>query len=200
MSLPNRLTVFRLILTPGFVVTLFLEDIYFRYLSVLVFLIASLTDWYDGYIARKFNNITLWGRFLDPLADKILVSSAFISFVILGYVKTWMAAVIILRDFIITGLRSYSFLKGEPLVTNSLAKFKTFSQMGAIFLILVLLHVQRPSKGEETLGLEKMLIEKFVLFVTLLTAASGLVYLIENRRHLKNLAVKFYRGFLPSDY
>lgn len=200
MGLPNRLTLLRLILTPGFVLTLFLEDIYFRYLSVFIFLIASLSDWYDGYIARRFDNITPWGRFLDPLADKVLVSSAFISFVVLGYVKMWMVVIILLRDLIITGLRSYSFLKGEPLVTNSLAKCKTFSQMSVIFLILILLHIQKPSKGEGSLLLEEMIVEKLVLFVTLLTVASGLVYLIENRRHLKTLAVKFYRGFMPSDY
>ena len=125
MNLPNQLTILRIILTPVFVFLLFIEGSVFKYCSLIVFVLASLTDWYDGYAARKFGEITMWGQFLDPLADKILVSSGFICFSILGYTPAWMVLIIVGRDFLITGLRSYAILKGQPIHTNFFAKCKT---------------------------------------------------------------------------
>ncbi len=100
MILPNQLTVMRIILTPVFLF-LFLQDSNtLKQISVIVFLIAAITDWYDGWLARKFNYITSWGKFMDPLADKILTSAAFIGFVIIDFIPLWMVIVIIVRDFL----------------------------------------------------------------------------------------------------
>ena len=90
MSLPNQLTILRILLTPVFVFLLFFDSMATRIGSMVIFTIAALTDWYDGYAARKTGGITMWGQFLDPLADKILVSSGFICFSILGYIPVWM--------------------------------------------------------------------------------------------------------------
>ncbi|MDZ7261614.1 MAG: CDP-diacylglycerol--glycerol-3-phosphate 3-phosphatidyltransferase [candidate division KSB1 bacterium] len=208
MSLPNQLTVLRIILTPVFVILLFMEHIYFKYVSFVVFLIATLTDWYDGYAARKFGYVTVWGKFLDPLADKILMSSAFISLNLLGYIKLWMVVVIVFRDFLITALRSYAMFKGQPIITSNLARWKTVSQMAAVYFILVYFLVEKSSIPPGELLFVKVImnkinevqfIDKLMLFVTFLTVATGVLYLVENRRHIKNMILAFYRVFIPSD-
>ena len=112
MVLPNQLTVLRIILTPFFLFFFLSENPLFKQISIGIFIIAALTDWYDGWLARKFNYITNWGKFWDPLADKILTSTAFIGFVILGVLQLWMVIIILLRDFIITILRAYADYKG----------------------------------------------------------------------------------------
>src|SRR5690606_21497049 len=101
MVLPNQLTILRIILTPVFFILFILDNSIYKQLSLLVFIIAALTDWYDGWLARKFNYITSWGKFWDPLADKILTSSAFVGFVLIGIIDLWMVIIILLRDFLI---------------------------------------------------------------------------------------------------
>lgn len=105
MILPNQLTVLRIILTPVFVYLFLMDDPVLKQISLGVFILAAITDWYDGWLARKFNYITAWGKFLDPLADKILTSSAFFAFVFLGVLPLWMVIVIAARDFFVTFLR-----------------------------------------------------------------------------------------------
>ena len=105
MNVPNILTVFRILLTPLFIYLLFNDFLFSNFFALLVFVLASITDAYDGYYARKYNVETEIGNFLDPLADKILVSSAFISFYLLGLIDLWMVVVILFRDLIITLLR-----------------------------------------------------------------------------------------------
>src|SRR3989337_3073540 len=102
MTLPNQLTVLRIILSPVFLY-LFLSDlIWMKQVSVVIYIVAAISDWYDGWLARKFNYITSWGKFWDPLADKILTSAAFIGFAVLNIVEIWMIVIILTRDFIIT--------------------------------------------------------------------------------------------------
>ena len=105
MNLPNLLSLIRIILTPLFIILLFSNVPNAKFFALLVFAIAAITDAYDGYLARKYNQITPEGKFLDPLADKILVLSAFISFAFIGIIDFWMVGVIIFRDSFITGLR-----------------------------------------------------------------------------------------------
>jgi CDP-diacylglycerol--glycerol-3-phosphate 3-phosphatidyltransferase len=112
MSLPNLLTLSRIILSPVYMVLFLIENPYSRLAATIVFVVAALTDLLDGYLARKRGITTGFGKFMDPLADKILVSTAFISFVNLGYAKTWMISVIIVREFLITGLRSLAAYRG----------------------------------------------------------------------------------------
>ncbi|MBL7994058.1 CDP-diacylglycerol--glycerol-3-phosphate 3-phosphatidyltransferase [bacterium] len=196
-SIPNILTVIRILMTPLFVICL-LEDGWQLY-AVLIFGLASLTDWYDGYLARRYGITSDWGKFLDPLADKILVLSAFFSFVYLGIVKLWMVMVIVMRDFIITGLRSYNMRRGKPMITNLLAKTKTFTQMTMIIVILLFIalkslltqfamDVGRYIEKTVSVMLHYEIIYAGMLLVTVLTAVSGLIYLYQNRDSLRRLA------------
>jgi CDP-diacylglycerol--glycerol-3-phosphate 3-phosphatidyltransferase len=205
MSFPNQLTVLRIALTPVLVFLLSRESLSYRCASFAVFLLASLTDWYDGYAARKFGRVTEWGKFLDPLADKVLVLTMFFIFMSLGLVKGWMVAVITARDVVITGLRSYAELKRQPIVTSMSAKWKTVSQMTAIYVILIYLVAQAHvlASGASPAWLtwlqERGAIDKMMFVVTFLTLATGLQYMFENWRHVRGLILAFYRVFVPSN-
>ncbi len=205
MTLPNQLSMLRIILTPFFVVTYLVNDLSLNYLSFLIFFVAAMTDYYDGILARRYGVVTLWGRFLDPLADKVLVSSAFIVFAMTSYIETWMVVVIIVRDVIITVLRSYSMFKNKPIVTSYLAKAKTFSQVGVIYVIYIFILLKKTiqAQGKTSLICDKIvawnLIYICMLCITLLTLISGIKYLIENRSHLKSMVLDFYHAFIPSD-
>jgi len=205
MTLPNQLSMLRIILTPFFVVTYLVHDLTLNYISFLIFFVAAMTDYYDGILARRYGVVTLWGRFLDPLADKVLVSSAFIVFAMTSYVEVWMVVVIILRDVIITALRSYTMFKRKPIVTSYLAKAKTFSQVGVIYFIYIFILLKKTllTQGKTLIICDKIiawnLIYLSMLFITLLTLISGLKYLFENRSQLKSMVVDFYHVFIPLD-
>jgi len=204
MTFPNQLTTLRIILTPVIVYILTMDTLFYRTLALVLFFIASLTDWYDGYIARKFGSVSNWGKFLDPLADKILVLSMFVAFFVIGEIALWMVVVIALRDTIVTLLRVYAVQNKKPIVTSTFAKWKTASQMAAIYLILIFLML----KHKPTLffdaphWLERFIafsvIDKMMYVVTFITATTGVHYLIENRHHVKGFAVSFFRLFLPN--
>ncbi|MFQ5602177.1 MAG: CDP-diacylglycerol--glycerol-3-phosphate 3-phosphatidyltransferase [bacterium] len=205
MSHPNKWTVARMIATPIFAIFLLFESIYCKYAALLIFIFASITDWYDGYIARKSGNVTSTGKYLDPLADKLLISTSFGIFTYLGYMKLWMFIIIALRDILITGLRSYALSKGRKFVTSNFAKWKTVCQMAAIYLILIWIITEKSYEGVSELPVAVIFIkdwnvvENLMLLVTFFTAATGLSYLIENRQQLKRAAVAFYRVFVPTN-
>jgi CDP-diacylglycerol---glycerol-3-phosphate 3-phosphatidyltransferase len=204
MNLPNQLSLLRILLTPVFVLLLFLDRMSCTVLSFVVFTVASITDYYDGYAARKYNIITMWGQFLDPMADKILVSSALICFNNLGYVSAWMVLVIVVRDFIITGLRSYAILKGKPIVTSRFAKVKTYFQFVVLYYIFLQhLLVSFQLTGSAGAFVRRMtelnLIYPLALSITILTVVTGVMYLIGNRSHLRMIVGSIYRIFAPSD-
>ena len=144
MNLANRLTVLRVILVPIFVVFLAIDTFWFNILALIVFIIASITDYWDGVIARQQNTVTTFGIFLDPLADKLLVTSAFVSFVAMPQLQipAWMVIAIIAREFIITGLRSLGVSKNVIISASMFGKVKTTSQITAIITILVILIVE----------------------------------------------------------
>lgn len=205
MSLPTQLTVLRIILTPVFLVLIFYNGFHYKMLAFVVYTIASLTDWYDGYFARKLDRISTWGKFLDPLADKILVSAAFIAFHILGYVQLWMIVVIIVRDFLITGLRSYALFKQKPVVTSGLARAKTFLQMTTVYIIFIIflfdhLATMQGKQFEIIAWLHRIyFIDKMMILVILLTVYTGFHYFLENREHIISIVKAFYRVFVPYD-
>jgi CDP-diacylglycerol--glycerol-3-phosphate 3-phosphatidyltransferase len=205
MSLPNQLTVLRIVLTPLVVFLLLVENLYCRYLSLLVFLLASLTDWYDGYIARKLGYVTKSGKFLDPLADKVLVLSIFFTLAWLDIVKAWMVAAIVGRDVLVTGLRSYAAWKRQPIVTSISAKWKTAGQLTAIYLILVYLVAQAHALATDTSPAwlvwlkDSQVLDKMMWVVTLFTLATGIQYLFENWHHVRSLMLAFYRAFAPGN-
>ena len=151
-----------------------------------IFIIASITDAYDGYYARKYNEITTEGKFLDPLADKILVSSAFISFALLNIIDFWMVGIIIFRDLFVTGLRMAMEQKGMTMVTSMIAKLKTSAQMGIITFILMILGLKGLSLAWAIPILDIVKVYDIVyvltLFVTLFTALTGFTYLYSNRK------------------
>lgn len=183
MTVPNQLTILRILLTPIFVALFISERLILKQVSVLVFAIAALTDWYDGWAARKMGKVTRWGIFLDPLADKVLTSAAFIAFAWLGLVEWWMVWVIVVRDISITLLRSFVELRGRTLHTNFSAKVKTFAQM--VFIYAVLLAIVLKDTVHQLLPLFNTILDGNVMYysmlvITILTFGTGLQYLIEN--------------------
>ena len=164
---------------------MFIDIPYANLFALLIFIIASITDAYDGYFARKYKIVTPEGIFLDPLADKILVSSAFISFAILGVVEYWMVILIIFRDLFVTGLRLAMIRKKLNMITSNIAKAKTGFQIGIIIFILLFMGL----KGLPFTWIKWLLqtiswkdvIYYLMLVMTLFTAITGISYLYNNR-------------------
>ena len=150
---------------------------------------ASVTDAYDGYFARKYNQVTAQGRFLDPLADKILVSSAFISFAVLGVVEYWMVSLIIFRDLFVTGLRMVMEKNGFTMLTSKIAKAKTAIQITIIIFILLFIGLKGiPFEWLKVLFgiiLKYRIIYYLTLIVTVFTVWTGILYLYNNRTAIR---------------
>lgn len=193
MVLPNQLTVLRIILTPIFLFLFISGEPTLIQISLVVFLIAALTDWYDGWLARKFNYITEWGKFMDPLADKILTSTAFFAFVSVGLVELWMVLIIVLRDLILTLLRIYSDYKKKTFITSYFAKIKTFLQMVFLYYLLILYSLNKVEFVNQNYHhiIDLLLNQEFVyysmLVVTLITLFSGITNIFENKKTIKIL-------------
>jgi CDP-diacylglycerol--glycerol-3-phosphate 3-phosphatidyltransferase len=134
-NLPNSLTLFRIFLVPLLVVVLLTK--YSNRLGLVIFLVAAITDFFDGYFARRMQKITRLGALLDPIADKLLMSAAFISLVELNLAKAWMVVIIIGREFAVSGLRSIAAQQGVTIAASPLGKTKMISQVVAIALLIV---------------------------------------------------------------
>ena len=141
MNLPNKLTVLRMVLVPFFVAALLLSKTNdsLKWVALALFVIASLTDFADGYIARKYNLITNFGKFMDPLADKILTISGMICLIELGRIPSWIVVIIVAREFIISGFRLVAAENGVVIAANYWGKFKTTFQM--IMIILMIMNI-----------------------------------------------------------
>jgi len=187
MNLPNKLTVLRIILAGFFMLFLFSQGVIAKTLALITFLIASLTDFLDGYIAKKYNMITDFGKLMDPIADKILVLSAFLAFVEMELIPAWMVVIIIFREVSITGLRMSASLKGKIIAADDGGKHKMISQVFSIFAILLFLIFREA--GMNIFGFWNSTTEKIykdaifvlMLITTILTLISGISYLIKNR-------------------
>ena len=174
MNLPNKLTVLRVIMVPFFVFFL-LTDVggdANKWIALALFVIASLTDMLDGKIARKYNLVTNFGKFMDPLADKLLVCSALICLIQLGQLPAWIVIVIISREFIISGFRLIASDNGVVIAASYWGKFKTTFQMIAVILLIFDFQVLRP------------LASACVLIALALTIISLVDYIWKNRRIL----------------
>jgi CDP-diacylglycerol---glycerol-3-phosphate 3-phosphatidyltransferase len=183
MNLPNKLTVGRFFLTAVFLVVFFARTRYADSIALFIFVLASLTDYWDGEIARKRNLITDFGILMDPLADKILVCSAFIAFVESGIMPAWMTVIIVARELAITGLRMLAASKNKVLAAERYGKHKTISQMVAIISILVM--KSYPEWGAWSGAVFDPWVPKVAVISmwvsVFLTAFSGALYLIKNR-------------------
>lgn len=197
MNLPNQLTVARIIMVPFFVVFLVNITVPHHFLIAgLIFALASFTDFLDGKIARKCNLITNFGKFLDPLADKVLVISALVCFVSLGLAELWFVLIIIAREFMVTSIRLIAVNTGAVIAANGWGKLKTVSQMAAIVGILIMQYIQ------ELIDLEIIPVFSVGSFASssvfwfagnvlvgvaaFFTVISGIVYLVQNWNLFKN--------------
>ncbi len=174
MNLPNKLTMFRVILIPFFIVFLLMPITpYDKWIALAIFVIASLTDLLDGKIARKYNLVTNFGKFMDPLADKLLVCSALICLIELDKIPSWMVIIIIAREFIISGFRLVASDNGVVIAASYFGKFKTTFQMLAVCLMIAdlpALHV----------------VTQVVLWIAvILTVVSLIDYLVKNKSVMK---------------
>ena len=183
-------------LSPVFLLLFVSEEPLLRQLSLAVFVIAALTDWYDGVIARRSGTVTNIGKFLDPLADKFLTSAAFLAFALLGVVPWWMVIVVIVRDLFVTLLRSLAEYRGAHIVTSKSAQWKTFIQMTVLYYLLLLTigrdvgWVYGLLGGAIELLLDPVAVELLMLAVTLLTVYTGVQYLVENRSFISTIFVR----------
>lgn len=139
VNLPNILTIIRILMVPVFVVLMALNDVweYMKYISLAVYVIASLTDYLDGYIARKNNIVTTFGKLMDPLADKILVAAGFIMLTGMGVIPAWMTVIIVSRDFLLNTLRMFGTAGGETISAGASGKIKTAFQMIGVSLAII---------------------------------------------------------------
>ena len=178
MNLPNKLTIMRVILIPFFV--FFLLSPYFpaygNYIAVAIFIVASLTDMLDGKIARKYNLVTNFGKFMDPLADKLLVCSAMICLIELDRLAAWIVIVIIARDFIISGFRLVASDNGVVIAASYWGKFKTTFQM--LMVIVLILDIQMP--------FFQILGTVLTYVALILTVVSLIDYIVKNKDVLKD--------------
>lgn len=177
MNLANKITIFRVFLVPVFMFVLYSNLPYSTYLAAAIFIIASLTDTLDGYIARSRNMITNFGKFVDPLADKVLVSAALISLVDLGKVPGWIVVLIIAREFTITGFRTIAVSEGITIAASPLGKIKTITQLVAIISLLL---------NNYPFRLINLPFANIMLYISLFfTIISGIDYIYKNKSALK---------------
>ena len=187
MNIANRLTVLRIVLTFVFMFFLFCQGIIAKSIAFLVFSLAALSDFFDGRVAKKRNIVSDFGKFMDPVADKILVLAAFAAFVQMHLIEAWMLVIIIAREILITSLRLFALNKGRVLAASKSGKHKTASQMFVIFLILVFILLKEImlrffswNPAWEVFFQRGIYILMWI--VVGLTLYSGISYLLENRK------------------
>ena len=188
MNLPNQLTVLRVLIIPFMVILYYLDKAYGEPLALngysiaiaVLFILASLTDFFDGYLARKWQVITVFGKFLDPLADKLLVMFALLMLQDIGVIPMWIVLVILMREFIVTGIRLIAVEGGNVIAASKLGKYKTASTMVA--LIILLFHVEPIALAGVSFN-----IGMIILYIaTALTIISGVEYIIKNQHSFKD--------------
>ncbi len=179
MTIANVITVFRIMLVPVFLVFLLTKMPNSEVIAFIIFCLAAISDGVDGFIARKFNQISEVGKFLDPLADKLLIAGALIALSSMDRIETWVAAVIILREIFITAFRFYFLWNKTAFSTSSFAKKKTFFQILAIGLLIIYPKLPEPDVF--------FVIGNILLYVSLFLALySGIEYMVKFSRTTKN--------------
>lgn len=181
MNLANKLTISRIILAGIFILFLFIGGAGAKFVALAVFLIASITDYYDGVIARKKSGITDFGKLMDPIADKILILGAFLAFVEMKIIPAWMVMVIIAREFVITGIRVLALSKKRVLSAEIAGKHKTVSQIVAVLSILVFLVIRDSGFTFRYIEYYTKGVYVLMLITVLMTVISGVSYMLRNK-------------------
>ena len=173
MNLPNKLTMGRIFAIPVFIVVFLMG---YRYIAMVIFILAAITDMLDGKIARKYNLVTNFGKLMDPLADKLLVMSALICLAQIGDVPGWMVIIILGREFIITGMRQVAAAQGIVIAAGTTGKIKTITQMIAIPLLLL-------NNWPFSLLSFNLTMDTIFLWIALvMTVVSGTEYIVKNKQ------------------
>lgn len=176
MNLPNKLTVLRMILVPVFMVLMMFSGVW-QFLGLLVFIIASVTDWLDGYLARRDNLVTTFGKFMDPLADKMLTTAALLILMEKGFISSWVLLIVLGREFLVAGVRLAAVGEGKVIAASMWGKAKTVSQMIAIIASIILINIP---------NFDAYVIVNVLIWIsTILTLISGADYLIQNKDFIK---------------
>lgn len=189
MNLANKLTMIRIFLVPVFLVFITVKEIpYGSIIATVVFIIASLTDQLDGHIARSRNQITNFGKFMDPLADKLLVTAALVSLVELKLVSGWAVVVILAREFAVSGLRTLAASDGIVIAASWWGKIKTVTQMIAILLLLLKVNINTSASAMSFVNDNSFLngfftyVPETIMFIAvLITIISGIDYFVKNK-------------------
>ena len=190
LNLPNILTILRVAITPFFLVTILMETLPHRFLiACIIFSIASITDAIDGHLARKNNQITNFGKFLDPIADKILTTAALLAFMSMGLCNIWIVMLVLTREFAISSVRMIAATNGVVIPANVWGKIKTVSQMVFTILIMLLGEVYFVVESSNVALFAKLpdlsLISNGLLWITaILTVVSGGIYLYDSRKKI----------------
>jgi len=186
MSLPNKLTISRIILTLFFVVFITREGFVAKFFGSFLFYVASFTDFYDGYYARKYNAITNFGKLMDPIADKFLMLMAFLIFVNMQIISIWYFIVIFFREVIVTLFRLYAKSSREVLAAEKLGKIKTCSQALAAYVILIYITMRETVGAADwtdyTFARWQTCIDVLMIIAVLLTLLSGASFIWNNRK------------------
>ena len=180
MNLPNKLTIIRIILTPIFLATMLIDFEYHYIVAMVVFIVASITDFLDGKIARKYNIITTFGKLCDPVADKMLTTAAFLVFMQLGYCDIWIVFVVLTREFLVTSFRLIASAQGVVIPAGVWGKIKTASQMS--FFILVMLFISLSEYFNVQIDNLPLLSNILLGITAVLTVVSGVKYMIDGKK------------------
>jgi len=190
MNLPNKLTLSRIGLTFVFMFFLFTKWPYGKAAALAVFALASFTDYADGMIARKRGIVSDFGKFMDPIADKVLILAAFLAFVEMKLIPAWTVLIIIFREFVILGLRILGIIKGHIVAATRAGKHKTVSQVVTVFFVLIYLMIRDygVNSGFWSSAVESVfrhLIFVLMFITVMLTLVSGALYILKNKRLFK---------------
>lgn len=180
MNTANKLTVLRMILVPVFMLFMMFEGAWWQAAALIVFIVASITDAVDGHIARNYNQITTFGKFMDPIADKMLTTAAFVVFVAIGRMSAWALMIVLVREFMVSGIRLLAAADGKVIAASTLGKIKTVSQMVAIIAAIILLNPIFPQTPA------KIITDILIWLSTVAAAVSGIEYVAKNINILKD--------------
>lgn len=177
MNLPNKLTLARIILTPFYLAAMLIDFNYHYLIAAAIFILASVTDFLDGKIARKNNLVTTFGKLCDPLADKMLTTAALLAFMHLGLCNIWIVMIVLTREFLVTSFRLVASAQGIVIPAGIWGKLKTASQM--VFSIFIMLCIHFVNHFEWDFGIFSLVSNILLGITALLTVISGVKYIVD---------------------